>query len=334
MSTTRLFGNGMFLIAIIGAGDTVWLMQLRNVDFNLLLPLRALLEERSVSRAAERMHMSQPALSAALARLRRHFNDDLLQRRGNSYELTPLAVQLLERSYSATLSMERIFSAQADFDPSTSTREFSVFSSDYAMTVLGGALAAEFAKAAPGVRLRFNSMSAQVVANAPDSLRDYDGILMPHGFLACSHQDLFTDRWVCLVADGNESVTDTLSTEQLSALPWAYTYSGLTEYTPASKQLELIGISPRIAVVSPSFLALPALIAGSNRIALVQKSLAVQLVRGGGVRMLECPLELIPLTEAFWWNSVHDRDPEHLWFRSILSAAVIRAGLTSPTAQV
>jgi DNA-binding transcriptional LysR family regulator len=304
-------------------------MQLRNVDFNLLLPLRALLEERSVSRAAERMHMSQPALSAALSRLRRHFNDDLLERRGNSYELTPLAVQLLDRSHSATLSMERIFSAQADFDPSTSTREFSVFSSDYAMSLLGGALTSVLAETAPGVRLRFNNMSANVVANAPDSLRDYDGLLMPHGYLSHSHQDLFVDRWVCLVAEDNDAVGDSLTTQQLSALPWVYTYSGLTEYTPASKQLGLLGIEPRITVVSPSFLALPALIAGSDRIALVQESLAAQLVRGGGVRILESPLTLIPLTEAFWWNSVHDRDPEHLWFRSLLPIAVQRAGLTA-----
>jgi DNA-binding transcriptional LysR family regulator len=69
-------------------------MQWRNVDLNLLVPLRALLEERSVSRAAERLHMSQPSLSASLARLRRHFNDELLLRVGNSYELTPLAAVL------------------------------------------------------------------------------------------------------------------------------------------------------------------------------------------------------------------------------------------------
>lgn len=323
----------MLLIPDIEETDTLSAMQLRNVDLNLLPSLRALLEERSVSRAAERMHMSQPALSAALARLRRHYNDELLERRGNSYDLTPLAAQLLDRTFSATLSMERLFSAQAEFDPSTSTREFSVFSSDYAMAILGGALASVITEAAPGVRLRFNGMSTTVVANAPDSLRDHDGLLMPHGFLTHSHQDLFVDRWVCLVAADNDRVGAELTRELLHELPWVHTFSGQAEYTPASKQLQLLGIEPRVEVVTPSFLAVPALLVGSQRIALMQESLARPLAAAGTVRVLECPFDIVPLTEAFWWNPVHDRDPEHQWFRSMLRVAVERAGLTlAPTA--
>src|SRR5699024_4672778 len=118
----------------------------------------------------------------------------------------PLAVQLLERSYSAALSMERVFQAQADFDPASSAREFTIFSSDYGMAVLGGGLAAVLEEVAPGVRLRFNSMSAAVVANAPDSLRDYDGLFMPHGYLDIPHQDMFVDRWVCLAWAGNTRI--------------------------------------------------------------------------------------------------------------------------------
>lgn len=303
-------------------------MHLRNVDLNLLLPMRALLEERSVSRAAERMQMSQPALSAALARLRRHFNDQLLERRGNSYELTPLAAQLLERSYSATLSMQRVFDAQSDFAPSTSTREFSIFSSDYGMSVLGGALAAVLGEVAPHVRLRFNSMTSSIVTGAPDSLRDYDGIFMPHGFLSHSHLDLFVDRWVCLVATDNPRVGETLALRDLSELSWVYTYSGQSEYTPAAKQMQLLGVEPRVDIVTPGFLAVPDLLVGSERIALIQESLARKMVAAGGVRILESPFEVVPLREAFWWNSVYDRDPEHVWFRSMLTLAVERAGLT------
>lgn len=302
-------------------------MQLRNVDFNLLLPLRALLEERSVSRAAERMHMSQPALSAALGRLRRHFGDELLERRGNNYELTPLAAQLLDRSYSATLSMERIFSAQAEFDPTTSTREFSIFSSDYGMSVLGGGLAEVLAEAAPGVRIRFHSITTPAVTNAPDSLRDYDGLFMPHGYLNIPHQDMFCDRWVCIVDAHNPEVGESLRLEQLSQLPWVFTFSGPSEYTPASKQMQMLGIEPRVQIVTPSFLALPSLLAGSTRIALVQESVARNMVQDGRMRMLECPFDVVPLTETFWWNPVHERDPEHVWLRSLLPLAVERAGL-------
>lgn len=302
-------------------------MQLRNIDFNLLLPLRALLEERSVSRAAERMQLSQPTLSAALAKLRRHFNDELLLRRGNSYELTPLAAELLERSYSAELSMERIFLAKSDFHPATTTREFSVFSSDYCMAVLGPSILAVLAEWAPHARLRFQGMTTAVVGGAPDSLRDHDGILMPHGFLTDHpHQDLLIDRWVAVVATDNALVGETLRLEQLSQLHWVYTFSGQS-FTPASKQMEMLGIEPIVDVVTPSFLVVPAMLEGSDRIALLQESLARRMALTSPVRLVELPFEAVPLAESFWWNSVHDKEPEHQWFRGVLTEAVLRAGV-------
>ncbi|MCU1479766.1 MAG: LysR family transcriptional regulator [Subtercola sp.] len=304
-------------------------MRLENVDFNLLLPLRALLEERSVSKAAEKLQRSQPALSAALSRLRTHFNDELLERRGNRYELTPLAVQLLERSYSATVGMERIFLAQAEFDPSTSSREFTIVSSDYGMSALGSSILHVLADEAPNVRLRFHNISGAIVANAPDSLRDYDGLFMPHGYLMNqNYDDLFDDRWVCIVDSGNTAVGDALSLNDLSTLHWVFTYSGLAEFSAGAKQMQMLGIEPKIDAVSPGFLVVPSLLEGSDRIALVQQSLARRLARGGGLRVLECPFDVVPLREAFWWNSVHARDPEHVWFRHVLSRAVRHAGLS------
>ena len=92
-------------------------MNLGSLDLNLLVSLDALLQQRSVTRAAEQLGLSQPALSASLARLRRHFDDPLLARVGNDYRLTPLAVQLKERTRVALNSAERVFAAQAEFDP-------------------------------------------------------------------------------------------------------------------------------------------------------------------------------------------------------------------------
>jgi hypothetical protein len=113
--------------------------KLANLDMNLLVSLDALLQERSVSRAAERLGLSQPSLSASLARLRRHFRDDLLARVGNRYELTPLAAQLAEQTTSALAAVARVFASEPDFDPATSEREFTVLISDYAITGAGPA---------------------------------------------------------------------------------------------------------------------------------------------------------------------------------------------------
>src|SRR5919199_5248961 len=116
-------------------------VNLANLDLNLLLSLDALLEQRSVTRAAQQLGLSQPALSASLARLRRHFGDELLARVGNEYRLTPLAAQLKPRVRLALEGVERAFTAQPEFDPAESTREFAVVMSDYACAVIGNALA-------------------------------------------------------------------------------------------------------------------------------------------------------------------------------------------------
>ena len=300
----------------------------RSFDYNLLTPLRVLLEERSVSKAAERMHMSQPALSAALSRLRTHFGDPLLERRGNAYELTPLALQLLERSYSAARSMERVFSAQAEFDPATSSREFSILSSDYAMAVLGPVVSAVMAERAPDSRLQFYNMDQDIVAGAPDTLRDFDGVLIPHGFITgASHLDLLVDNWMCLVSAGNTEVGDELTLDDLRRLPWVFTYNGQSQYSPGFKQMQQLGIDPHIDVVTPSFLVAPFLIEGTNRITLVHGKLGVRLALDPRFRVLRCPFDVLPLRESFWWNAVHDRDPEHVWLRSVLTEASARLEL-------
>src|ERR1700712_4531405 len=124
-------------------------MSVANLDLNLLVSLDALLDQRGVTRAARQLGLSQPALSASLARLRRHFGDDLLTRVGNEDRLPPRAGQLKPRVRLALEGVERVFTAQPEFDPAQSTREFSVLTSDYAAALLGGALAELFTAEAP-----------------------------------------------------------------------------------------------------------------------------------------------------------------------------------------
>src|SRR5215472_796790 len=150
--------------------------KLANLDLNLLVSLDALLAERSVSRAAERLGLSQPSLSASLARLRRHFRDDLLTRVGNHYELTPLAAQLGEQTTSALAAVARVFASEPDFDPATSEREFTVLISDYAIAVLGPPLAA-LLQQAPHVRLRLHQVPTPVV-DVAQALRDVDAMVL------------------------------------------------------------------------------------------------------------------------------------------------------------
>ncbi|XVV15101.1 LysR family transcriptional regulator [Actinoplanes sp. CA-131856] len=126
----------------------------RHADLNMLTALDALLTECSVTRAAERLQISQPAMSSALARLRRHFGDDLLIRAGQSYQLTPLAARLAEPTAQVVAAADQVLSAQPDFDPARSRRTFTVIMSDYALTVLGAAVATLIDQRAPRVQLQ------------------------------------------------------------------------------------------------------------------------------------------------------------------------------------
>ena len=241
------------------------------------LPRRAA-PRASVTRAAAGLGLSQPTLSTALSRLRRHFDDELLTRVGNSYELTPLATTSSSASPAPSGVLERVFAGQPEFDPAVSDREFTVVVSDYAATVLGGPLSELLAEEAPSVCLRFQQMRTETVDAAPESLRAVDGLLLPHGFLTdLPHQDLYDDEWVCMVGAGNEVVGDTFTLEHLHTLPMAVTYREPTRFTPAVKQLHMLGIEPRVVAVSESFLALPFLVAGTDRFALVQQRLAARL---------------------------------------------------------
>jgi DNA-binding transcriptional LysR family regulator len=301
-------------------------VNLANLDLNLLVSLDALLDQRSVTRAAQQLGLSQPALSASLARLRRHFGDELLSRVGNAYRLTPLAAQLKPRVRVALDGVERVFTAQPEFDPVESTREFSVLVSDYGCAVLGDTLAQLLAEEAPAARLRLAHNTPEAVDQAAQTLLSTDLIILPHGFISdLPHADLHRDRWVLVVSADNVDVGDALTVGQLETMPWVATYHGPTASTPAARQMRMLGIEPRVQVVTESFLTVPGLVAGSGRIALLQERLVRLLPLDAGIRAMPPPFELGPLVEAMWWHPVYDRDPEHQFFRDLVQRAAHQA---------
>ena len=287
-----------------------------RLELNLLVALDALLTERSVTRAAEKLQLSQPALSASLARLRVHFSDPLLIRDGNTYRLTPLAARLGEQTAIALDAARKVFANEATFDASTSNREFTVYGSDYAFATVGAAVANGVRRAAPGIRFRFVQHSPAIVEDPMNSLRTVDGMLLPHGFttdLPCL--DVYEDEWVCLVAADNPRVGDELTMDHLRDLPWVFTYQSRSAFTPAGRQLQMIGVEPRIDVVVEGFLALPFFLMGTDRIGMVQRKVAERFVAGNEMRMLKPPFDVVRLAGALWWHPMHTEDPAHVWMR-------------------
>ena len=297
-------------------------MNLASVDLNLLEPLIALLEERSVTRAAIRTQRSQPAVSASLARLRQVFHDELLRRVGNRYELTPFAEQLLPACLEALASVHRVFDSGAPFDPSASRRTYRFAISDYASALIGPHIAEMINAAAPRAGVEFTPILRTVVELAPESLRPYDGLILPRGYLTEQpHLDLFDDRWVCLTAADNPAVTDQLTLRHLAELPWVLSYGTDAVLIHPVRQLRMLGLNPRVEVTLDGFMALPSFVVGTNRVCIVQERIVALLADADAVRAWPCPFDATPVCESLWWHPARDADPEHIWLRGVVSAA-------------
>ncbi|OUS84269.1 LysR family transcriptional regulator [Rhodococcus sp. NCIMB 12038] len=294
-----------------------------RLDLNLLVPLEALLRERSVTRAAARLGLGQPALSASLAKLRRHFHDDLLQRVGNSYVLTPLAVQLSHRLTYALEAIGQVFDDQIPFDPSEVDREFTLLASDFATATIGGAIADLLHHTAPHARLRMSRFDLySVMLGRTDLVEAVDGLVLPHGFVSgLPYVDVFSDRWMAIVSSANNSVGDKLTDDDVTKLSWVVAYRDAAISSAAEWSLRLHGIEVTASIVVDSFLALPALVADSNRAAFIESRLVSRAVAAGDVRAVELPGETRPLVEALWWHPSRTDDPAHTWFRAVVVEA-------------
>lgn len=298
---------------------------IRQQDLTTLPVLRALLRERSVTRAGELVGLSQPATSAVLARLRRRFGDELLVRRGREFELTPLASSILERLDLAVEALERIF--EDDFDPQNSVREFTLTVSDYTSVMLGEALNSILKVEAPNVRLQLRRISSSLSPGLESVIRQCDGIVLPSEF---THDypsvPLLRDRWVCIVAADNSLVGDRLEEGDLARLSWVGQYARAEQLAmPALRQLRSYGILPHVDVFVEGFGEVPFLVAGSERIAFLHERLARRLQGVVPIRILEPPIKLAELGVSLFWHPAIGDDPAHEWMRRTLQQAAVRA---------
>lgn len=285
-----------------------------GIDYNLLRPLRVLLEERNVTRASERLHMSQPSMSGALARLRAHYDDQLLIRRGNHHELTPLGERLLEVLPSTVADVDHVFRLQSGFDPATSCRTFVLAGVDAVIARVGPGLMRIVTMEAPGVRIEFPAADSRLVNGVPDSLRAIDGAFLPHGYVGgLGRLDMPSEPWVCLVdAEAGH--------DNLLARPWVETLPAREGMSPAAMQLRLRGVELSVVAATPHFFVLPSLVLGTDRVALVPRDLGrLAASAGSGLRVVRPPVDLEPIRDAFWWHGDHERDEGHFWLRSVLT---------------
>jgi DNA-binding transcriptional LysR family regulator len=291
-------------------------VNLNGIDLNLLVALDALLSERSVTRAAERLSVGQPAMSATLRRLRKLFDDPLLTREGRTLSPTPLAESLARPVHDAIEAISSVLAVRGDFTPATDHRTFTIVASDYVGLVLLRPLIRELAGTAPRVRIVVRPVAPDFVSDLRRDQVDLAVVprdIMPGG-VGLPHADLFHDRYVCAVDAGNRDVGDRLTLEQFGAQPHLASAGGAL---PAlgQRQLDSLGVSPRAELSTQTSLLAPFMLSGTDLITLVLERLGRQLQEPAGVRLVEPPTPLQTITEAMYWSPRRAEDPGHRWLR-------------------
>lgn len=308
-------------------------MNINRLDLNLLRTLDVLLEEMSVTRAAQRLHRSPAAVSEALGRLRDFFEDELLVRAGRQMVPTPLAESLAGPVRQCLIHIQATIDTRPDFEPARSRRQFRLMLSDYVATVIMPDVLCRLQREAPGVTIDMLPHFDEPWAALDRG--DFDALVVPKDFMQEGHpwQVLFEDSYVCAVWAGNSLVGDRIDVEQFLALGHVRASFG-AQRTPVIEEwiLRRMGIERRIEVVATTFNNVPQLLVGTTRIATLHRRLANYYARLLPLRLLPPPVELPPLVEIIQWHTFHQRDPALRWLLGVMREVVAAADRASAAA--
>lgn len=300
-------------------------MHFHKLDLNLLVALDTLLEERSVSRAAARQHLSQSAMSSALSRLRAYFADELLVSVGRRMEPTALSLSLAPQVRNILQQVRVTIETRPTFDPATAQRRFRIMTSDFLIEVLLADVVRQLARTAPGIQLEI--LQSGEVARAAFLRGDLDIIIAPDRNLVDEHPRtlLFEETFTCVVWAGNDSVSDPLTTQQYLAMSHVVVQFGpgqltLLEAWFADQAEKAERIDRRIDILAPNFGVVPHLIVGTQRVATMHSRHARLYRKLMPLRVVEPPPGFPIMREMIQWHRHLDSDPAIRWFVALLTS--------------
>jgi DNA-binding transcriptional LysR family regulator len=292
-------------------------MNIRELDLNLLRVFDAVLRGNSVTAAAAQLELTQPAVSNALARLRRLFGDALFHRTPDGMEPTPFARELAEPVRQALALLESALAHGPGFDPATSTRAFRFYMSDLGQTEFLPPLVERLRGVAPGVRLAAVALEVEDIADALAA----GALDLAVGFLPglgppVRRRPLFRDPYVCLMRAGHP--IRALTRKRFIAASHALvSYRG--GHRVVEEALERAGAGPRIALRVPHFTVVPMVLERSDLILTLPARVARVFERLGRLKSLPPPLPLPPADVALHWHERFDADPGNRWLRERLA---------------
>jgi DNA-binding transcriptional LysR family regulator len=294
---------------------------MEHIDLNLLAALNALLQEISVTQAAEKVGLSTPAMSHALARLREQLKDPLLVRAGRGMVLTPRAEELRLQIPALLAAARQALSPVQAFSPAKLRREFVLCATDHLLTLLGVTLDRLIRAEAPMVSLRFipntiDDASLLREGNADLAVGIY-GELPPE----LRTRQLFTDRFVCVSRQDNPFMGTPLTLDKFCALEHIQVAPRGRPGGYVDDVLALQGLTRRVARVVPYFQIGLLLTAETDYLLTISERIAKSAQQRLPLRVMEPPLPLLPYALSMLWHPRFDADSAHRWLREKLLEA-------------
>jgi DNA-binding transcriptional LysR family regulator len=297
-------------------------MRFNKLDLNLLVALDALLSEQSISRAGEKIHLSQSAMSNALARLREYFEDELLVQVGRKMEPTPRAEALRDHVRDILVRIDATVAAQPEFVPAEANRLFRMFVSDYTMTTLMPHLFKLAYQQAPGIRFDLRPQIAyphRVLERG-----EADLLIIPKEYCSADHpaEVLLEETFCCVLWDQSPLAQGEMTRERYMAAGHVVVQVGDGQTALEDWFMQRLGIVRRVEASTYSFISPAYLLAGTDRIATMHRRLAIEASRSLPIVLRDVPVAVPTMEQAIQWHKHRTSDPGLTWLRGLLKAAV------------
>ena len=291
-------------------------MRISGIDANLLVALNALLKERNVTRAAARLGVGQPALSHSLARLREHFDDPLLVRKGRVLLLSEKATRLVAPVAAAAAALAGVFEERPGLDL-VATRKLVIASADLFSMRFVPEIERTLRHEAPGIELEVRALAARST-----ELILSDGVELAFGVFedppeSINQQHLFRDPFVCVVRADHPVVGATLPLKAYTQLPHIEV-APVPDSRPGTRIDRLLaakGARRRVTTRVPYFSLAARILETSDHVLTMTQAFAEHLTSGARLRIVKCPLPIPPLSFSQIWLHRHDDDATHRWLR-------------------
>lgn len=293
-------------------------MAIRTKNLNLIPLLQALLEEENVAKAADKMALSQPAMSSALARLRDTFNDDLMVRTGRSMQLTPRAIGLKEQLNEVCEKIDLLFQPQS-FSPATANLTFRIAAPHYISFMLTDLWIKSLAEEAPGIKIEFVDVPGDLTHWMDHAIIDLAVCAEFNFWPELNHQHLFRDRAVALMSNKHPlSGNKQISSKEISQFPSISMISDANT-TFSNKRQDTTGI-PSFDLVSQisSMNQFTSMLLSSenNVITRTEASISYRMQKILPLSILEIVGEETEFDTRMFWSKINEKSLEHEWLRN------------------